>query len=556
MTKRHIDAKAHTIGEVFRRPMFYRVPTNQRDYAWTNEEIDVLWQDLNAALEDDRGEYFLGALVFAPSESEPTDLEVVDGQQRLASLSMIIAAIRDEWGSKDQASEISNTFLGTKDRKSRAITPKLGLNATNDPIFQKVVLEGEKLTPAELKAEHKSNQLLVQAFYRLKDHLKTWLEGVEGDELEDKLIALEQFIDRTVKVIVIEVGDESDAYIIFETLNDRGLELAVADLVKNYLFSLAGSRNIEVFKKLWMEIAQVVGAENLTVFLRHFWISEYKLLRERDLYRNLRETIRDTPKAKAFLVRTRKIAENYAALLSPDHVYWSAVPGSPQRMVRALRLLRASQFRPLALAVMEGGKPEEVKSMLATVLAVTFRYNITGASVNELERGYSDAAIAVRKSGKRNAKAVFIHLKPLYIADQAFQDAFATNFFSKSDIARYVLGELNAESETDGALGISDEVSLEHILPRNPGPEWKKTFSDEEIQNSVELIGNLTLLEKGKNRGIGNKDFKSKQTAAYTPSKLAINASLHGVTDWSAGEIEKRSKSLAKTAAKVWRVDH
>src|SRR5215469_15379479 len=103
MSKRHIDANANTIGEVFRRPVFYRVPTNQRDFAWTSEEIDILWLDLKAALEDDREEYFLGALVFAPSEDEPTEFEVVDGHQRLASLSMLLAAIRDEWGTKEQA---------------------------------------------------------------------------------------------------------------------------------------------------------------------------------------------------------------------------------------------------------------------------------------------------------------------------------------------------------------------------------------------------------------------------------------------------------------------
>jgi hypothetical protein len=553
MSKRHIGAYAHTIGEVFRRPVFYRVPINQRDFAWTGEEIDVLWQDLLAALEDDRGEYFLGAFVISPSEHEPTDFEVVDGQQRLASLSMILAAIRDEWGGKDQAQEIANAFLGTRDRKSRSITPKLGLNATNDPIYQRVVLECEKLTPPEIRAEHKSNQLLIGAFGRFKTHLAEWLKGKVGDEREDALIALEQFVDRTVKVIVIEVGDESDAYIIFETLNDRGLELAVADLVKNYLFSLAGPRNIEVFKKQWTEISQLVGAENLTVFLRHYWISEYNLLRERDLYRNLRETIRDMPKAKAFLTRLRKVAELYAALLNPDHTYWSGIPDNPQKFVRALRLLRAAQYRPLALAVMEGGKADEVKSMLAMVLTVTYRYNITGASVNELERGYSDAAIAIRKSGKRNPKAVFAHLKSLYIGDAQFAEAFAANEFSKSDIARYTLGALNAKMETDGGLGISDEVTLEHILPRNPSNDWK--FSAEEVREYVELVGNLTLLEKGTNKGIGNKNFKAKQSSAYSKSKLAINASLARKTEWTKSAIESRGAAFAKIALTVWRVD-
>src|ERR1044072_4167003 len=119
--KRKITADARSIGEVLRGPVTYSVPANQRDFAWrTQEQIDALWEDLTVALEDGREEYFLGAIVVRPTEGQ-NGYEIVDGQQRITALSMIFAAIRTKWNGDERASEVSDLYLGTKDRRSRAI---------------------------------------------------------------------------------------------------------------------------------------------------------------------------------------------------------------------------------------------------------------------------------------------------------------------------------------------------------------------------------------------------------------------------------------------------
>ena len=139
ISKRRIGSNAQSIGEILRRPVSYAVPVNQRDFAWTQEEVDLLWQDLINALEEDRGEYFLGAIVLAPNKDDGQILEIVDGQQRLATLSMMLAAIHQSWKGRnddEQAAELFRDYLGSKDRKTREISPKLRLNETNDPVFQ------------------------------------------------------------------------------------------------------------------------------------------------------------------------------------------------------------------------------------------------------------------------------------------------------------------------------------------------------------------------------------------------------------------------------------
>jgi len=107
------------------------VPINQRDYSWTDEEIDTLWQDLTAVIEDGRGEYFLGAIVLSPPENDEQTLEIVDGQQRLATLTMILSAIRLAWqqmGDADRAADMRSHYLGSRDRRTKDTIPKLSLN--------------------------------------------------------------------------------------------------------------------------------------------------------------------------------------------------------------------------------------------------------------------------------------------------------------------------------------------------------------------------------------------------------------------------------------------
>jgi uncharacterized protein with ParB-like and HNH nuclease domain len=269
-----LDSSTQTIGEIFRKPFLYKVPANQRDFAWTDEEVDLLWGDLMSAMDEDHVEYFLGAIVVARNTENQKEYEIVDGQQRLTCLSMIYSALRSAWAKlgDPRADDVFRDFLGAKDRRDpETVRPKLTLNATNDPIYRRVVLESKVLTDVERKGWVKSNKLLFGAFARLKMHLDQRL--AKSKNHEEVLIEIEEFISSSANVIWIEVGDETDAYILFETLNDRGLNLAVSDLVKNYLFSKAdNSSGLDSFKKSWSEISMLVGAENLPSFLRHYWL--------------------------------------------------------------------------------------------------------------------------------------------------------------------------------------------------------------------------------------------------------------------------------------------
>jgi uncharacterized protein with ParB-like and HNH nuclease domain len=557
---RRIDSQAQSIGEILRKPISYRVPVYQRDFAWGTEQIDALWEDIKLAIEQSTGDYFLGAIVLASTDSERS-LEIVDGQQRLTVISLLFSLIQDYWRKKkddNRALGIFRDFLGTEDRRTGAVRPKLSLNEVNDPVYQQHVISGKPISVSDRKLLPKSNQLLIGARDRLASHLNSWLSS-RGDQ-DDLILDLDQFLDTKIHMIVIQVDDESDAFTLFETLNDRGLELAVSDLVKNYLFSL-GRENLERFKKAWSDISLLLGGENLTQFLRHFWLARFGLVREKELYREMRREVKSPTKARAFIEDLRKAAELYSALMNPEHPFWTDFEPEARTHLEALNIFGVTQFRAVALAAMEYLPPPTVTKILHILMVVSFRYTmISGLGTGNLENIYSRTALAITKGKVKTPKEVFALLKTAYIDDSRFQQDFRERTYSKPNVARYVLALINDHIEQDPEKTVAERtgrITLEHIMPKTQGPAWKAAVeASENYDEFVERIGNLTLLEKGKNRGVSNSGFKEKKKKAFSSSTLALNKELCALPDWRSSDIASRSERLAKIAVQVWRLDY
>lgn len=558
---RKIDSNALSLGELLRRPVVFAVPVYQRDFAWTKEEVGTLWTDLTAALSEGRDEYFLGAITVSRADASKRS-NIIDGQQRLAVIAMIFTAIADAWrkqGDEKRAHGVFRDYIGSEDRRTGEVLPKLSLNEANNPIFQSRVLEGKTLKVEEKKLLPHSNRLLDDAHTQISKALSEWVAR-SGDK-SSSLLDLEEFLSASVNLILIEADDEADAFVLFETLNDRGLDLAVSDLVKNYLFSLAGTHYLERFKQAWVEIATLVGSQNLTTFLRHCWLSEYGLVRERDLYRTLRESVKGTPPARQFIDKLRKRADLYAALSNPEHAYWTDAPSDVRDYLEPLSLFKVAQYRPVLLSAMEVANVELVTKILRLLLVVSYRYTvISQLGTGNLESIYTDCALAIRTGKTKGIKDVFTALRPAYVEDARFTADFAARQFTNSGIARYTLAQINDHLESDPERQVAERsgrVTLEHILPKNPGKAWGAVSTKgQDITEFVDLIGNLTLLEKGKNHGLGNAGFKEKKEKGYAMSGLAINKCLRDEDSWIIDSIVVRSKNLAKVAKNVWRADY
>lgn len=361
-----IDGKAATIGSILIGENQYRVPTFQRDFAWTNEEIETLWDDILSSMGTTNKEYFIGAIV-ASRTDEPRKWDIVDGQQRLAALTMIFSAIAGAWASRDdkmRESLVMKKIIGDTDMRTLEPTPRLTLNANNDSFYQQCVIKRDYKPEKYIKLIP-SNQLIYLAFEKVKLLFNSWLEK-DLVHQNDNLFSLYDFISGNIYSIFIETGDESDAYVTFETLNGRGVELATSDLVKNLLFSKAAN-NIESFKSNWTEITVIVGSSDLTQFIRYFWNAYYNVVREKDLYKDIRATIKEPSQAKYMLERLRKVATYYEALSNPNHNFWSDFDPDYRKHLDALALFKVSQYKPVLLAAMNNMKSNDIIRLLRII---------------------------------------------------------------------------------------------------------------------------------------------------------------------------------------------
>lgn len=562
--KRSIRSELLGVGNIFKADLRYRVPPYQRNFSWSADEVEQLWNDVTGAMEEGRPDYFLGTIVVGDDE-EGKVRTIIDGQQRLATLIMIFAAIRTVYASHsdERHQEVYQEYLGLKDRKTRLTKSRLTLNEVNEPPFQKLVVENSadaNLAAATLdRSAAPSNRLLAQAAALIRS--KVAAKAKAAHSFDTFLINLEDFIKDRVIMIQVIVGDESDAYLVFETLNDRGLDLSTSDLLKNYIFGRVGPGNLDVVRKQWSEMTLILGTQSETQFLRHYWLSHYGRVRERDLYREFKQRFSSAPKVIELMTKLRAAADNYAAMSSSDHPFWVGYPTSVRSDIDTLQLFGLSQFRPLLQAVMETFDKDGIGKVLRLIVVLSMRYSVIGSfGTGIIETAYAEAAVGVRAGKLKSPAQIFVALRAIYPAKDRFYKDFSDAELSKPRLARYVLTSLANDMQGGRELGVLEDekkVNLEHIMPKTRSGEWAKAAADEgEYLQYVNRIGNLTLIERGINTAIGNTSFGKKRDEAYAKSDIVATSQLTKFADWTTAEIAARQKDLATVATKVWSVPY
>jgi hypothetical protein len=562
------------ISQLFTSNNQYVVPKYQRSYAWTLDETEEFWDDLlDAAVK--KTEYFLGTIVLQIKENAV--IEIIDGQQRLTSISMVFSAIRQRFlaANDDRASRIYNEFLGSKGFSRHATaTQRLTLNDINNETYAKYILEGKSINDvlSVIKAERKkldeSNLLLLSSYRFLLEKVSTEAAKHGANADEDFLVPLLDTIKDSLKLITISVSSEENANLFFESLNARGKELAISDLFKNRLFAEAGSQ-VKKAQSSWAKMESELGRRSRTDFLRHYWIAKKAsgVVRERDLYRLLLKEIKGKAQSAIDLAADLAVsAADYAKITDFD--LWESDPAydkSFEATLEELKLFRVSQCNPILLnGIQCFKKPKEVTGLFRYVANFSFRYFIIGnQSPGNLEHVSNRIAEGIRTNAYKTANDVARELLTVS-SDSAFKSDFELAEFpkAKAKLARYTLKKIEdylvekKSPETAERVVDADpkKVNLEHILPQSITPAWKSGFSANiDPADYVYRIGNLTLLTLKLNEKIGNTNFAAKM-AHFAKSELTINDALKKTKKWGDKEIEARQGELAKAALGAWKL--
>ena len=561
-----LDTRTINYLELIGNGKLHRVPPYQRDYSWSEEQWEDLWNDVVELQSDRERRHYLGALVVEGTSDR--EFLIFDGQQRLATLSLLSLAVIDSLvamagdgidssNNAERGRELRNRFIGEKDPASLVESSRLHLNKTDNAFYQDYLIQLKKpLNPRRLP---KSNRRLLECFRYFVERLK------ELNELKNKGKATASLLSETVArqllFILITVDDELNAYTIFETLNARGLELTTTDLLKNYLFSrISVPSDLEVVQRRWRSLIQIVGQARFPEFLRYHLLCEQPKIRSQRLFKLVRDQTRTAQDVFTLLDDLESRGELFAAILDSNHGYWMDLPGA-KPYVGELNLFRIRQPIPLLFAAWEAFSKEDFIRVLKLVSAISFRYTVvSGLNTNALEPVYHQAAKAVTDGEALTPGVVFERLKRIYVDDEKMRQDFALLEIDtrgqRKKLAKYILARLEQYASGRACDPDTDPGTIEHVLPENPAEIWNETYPSEKWEDGVYRLGNLTLLEASANRNVGNESYLNK-LAAYDQSTCELTRQISRMApeQWTPELVDNRQRQLAKSAAEVWRSD-
>lgn len=543
-----------TFGRLMGNGLHYEVPKYQRDYSWDEEQWSDLWYDLMQMISE-KDSHYMGYLVLQTSDDK--NFKIIDGQQRITTICILILAVinylksiqcsDDEKKINEQrANTLLTTYIGNIDMITLTSVNKLVLNRNNDH-FYKTYLSA--LQEAPKRGLNASERLMKKSFDTFSVYLKSTYKKAE------ELISFVENMVNNLFFTVITVTDELNAFKVFETLNARGVQLSSSDLLKNYLFSVANEQHqtkLDELEDLWTEVSDILKETQVSDFLRIYWNSTHKTIRKNQLYKTIRDEIKTPEQSFALLRDMRKKADIYMALNSSEDEMWRNNKNIRENL-ELLKLFHVTQPYSLLISAYSNLSIDEFDSLLSKIVILSFRYNIIcGKNPNEQEVLYNTLAMNIESEKKYDVNDLL--KSGIYVKDDEFEQAFAYKEFiynsRNNKIAKYILYKL--EKFENGLSIDREETTLEHILPDNPDEDWN--WEDSKIQQYRYRLGNMTLLEKGKNNDLGNASFPIKKEI-YKQSAIPSTKNIGNTVDeWTENIIDNRQNKMSKKAKGIWQI--
>jgi Protein of unknown function DUF262/Protein of unknown function (DUF1524) len=570
MSGTNFKTENNTFRKLFGNGLTYNIPRFQRDYSWTDVEWDELWLDIQDATKPD-GEpaHYMGYLVLQTQNDKTFD--VIDGQQRLTTLSIIVLAIlrnlkrlveagKDPEQNQQRLDQIRSSYIGYLDPVTLVAASKLTLNRNNNDYYQTYLVPLAALPQRGFKASEHAMRKASDWFE--KRVLEFANAATDADTSTGVALAklLESICDKLF-FTVITVSDELNAYKVFETLNSRGVRLSATDLLKNYLFSVlhrdtVHENEMSAMDDRWERLVSRLGETDLPDFLRIHWMSRNGLVRQSELFKTIRAKIDKRAEVFALLNALDADVDPYLGLISPESSDWSP---ELKDSAALLRMFGVRQPYALLIAARRVLNANDFTALLRIIVNISFRYNVIGTmQAGEQERVYSDVAARLSAGTIADLASIIEALRPVYLGDAGFKAAFASKELKTTQsrnnrIMRYIL--CNLERQAGGADHDRDSATftVEHILPQNPEGGWNQ-FSEIETDANIYRIGNMALLETTLNRDIGNAAYGVKRAAFEgsmfeTTKKIAIDND-----EWTPQRVIARQNAMAKVAISIWRV--
>lgn len=533
---------------------YYKIPRFQRPYSWDRDNIHDFWTDIH---NHKPSEFFIGSMVVYVKGNYR---HIVDGQQRLTTITILLAALRDKFNS---------THLESQAKGLQKLIERTNLDNDNEfviqtsssyPFFQQQIQNfghQKKNTPPG------EEEILLKDAY---DQLKQLIDSLVDKETTQakKKKTLESIRDKllSLKAIYVEVDNEDDAYVIFETLNTRGKDLTSADLLKNHLAkqlrqSNANNDTITIeWKKIRDNIDSIeISDIKLDNFVYHFWLATKEFTTEKEIYKRAKIAIPDKASANIFIEKLQDASETYKHIFMPSTRAWKMEELKIRRSLESLLTFRVRQPVPMILAIMQAYKLKQLtkKETERALSAIEFfHYSFTALTSQRSSGGISHMyALHAREltQSKDNAQRtvainnLIAKLKARLPKQTEFVAGFkklkySDEFPKDKRVIQYTLRTLY-EAEAPSVAIDPQQMTIEHIEPQS-----STAMSHEKVAE----IGNLWLLSATVNNKLGNKPVAEK-IPIYKKSKLQSDSVLDQATSWDESTVASRTELLS---TKMW----
>lgn len=510
----------------------------------------------------------MGGIVLCGTD-EGHDL-VIDGQQRTTTITVLIAVCRDylfkECGGNPKAQQaaiaIHNDYIVSGGVVAERNDPYLILGELDREWFATRIQvspgASNEYSPPDIgKVPYKlpgSNRLLWRAYQYFNKTLTKWLGHKPTEDRVADVIRITRQLATKTWFVITRVPDDTQAYTLFEVLNDRGLELSISDLIKNVVLARAASvGRLPRAKDYWGSIVDSLDYENVSSFLRYHWMSHNgEKITENDLFPKLKSQIREKSAADlvAYLKSLSEEADNYAELLARSQTH--------EDLARELALINSYGFRvgnTVLLAVWSATGDKKVRLDVVRELKNFFvKFAIFSNQVtNELEGVMAKLAQGIRKDVVRGVAELKATFKKKLPSKQTIKDGFLA-LEPTSSVGRALLIEIETElAGTEKAAGSAQKVNVEHIFPQSPNDDWVEAFEAKGAEDSyMARLGNMTLLDAKLNKQASNKPFETKRTEFYSKSDFTVTKLVAKNTKWTAASVDKRQAELYDISRKIW----
>jgi len=557
--KNLLDTSTESLSDIIGNGKTYTVPPYQRDYSWKKDQWEDLWNDI-LAIESSGKVHYMGSIVLQNMGDKK--FNIIDGQQRFTTLTLIVLATINQLtelvkggievdNNKKRIAILKRKYIGDEDAGSLTYSSKLKLNENNNSFFQSNLLVFRK--PRHTGILQDSDKLIYEAYNyfvdRIRERFKEETNGEAITNFLDKLIA------EKLMFIQIIVEDELSAYRVFETLNSRGVGLTVTDLLKNYLFSISTKVDLPYVKDKWKKVIDTIGLDDFPIFLRHYWISKHKLIRQEYLFRAIKDSITTSPAVIELLDVLEENAFLYNALSNYADSFWEGHREIKKR-IKELSLFKEKQAFPILIAAYNNLDRETFAKVLKFISVITFRYTVIARRhTNIKETTYNAAAIKISNAEVKTANQIADLIKSLYPTDKDFKNDFSSKSISTKrgkKLVRYILFHLENHLSQSNLDFEENPATIEHILPESSNENYEEDFPKAIYESLVYRLGNYTLLEDGKNKACKNLPYLEKReifkTSQYELSKRIRSG------EWTPHIIDLRQERMATNATSVWRI--